>query len=207
MRLSVAEGPIHGSALRVSSSHGSATSAPAHRRPIGTGQRPVIVTNPACVSSRRIAHPAKKARTMKRKTFFVTSALALLLSGAAIGIAASVDAPRTLMSPGDYQQSRRAIEAQSRMELARCRTEDALAKDVCKAQVRAQERVLKAQLQARYHGTAASAEDARLARVRGDYEVARARCGAQKGDGRAQCLKAAREDQGRALSLAKLSTT
>ena len=142
---------------------------------------------------------------MKRTNFYVTASFAALLCVAALGIGAAVDTPRTLMSKGDYTTGRNAIQSETRAALSRCRDQEGAAKDLCKAQVRADERVKLADLQARYHGTVLAAEDARTARAQASYDVAKARCGELKGDNRLGCLRTAREDKGK--SLARLAST
>jgi hypothetical protein len=203
------EGPVLGSALRVSPTRSSdnASASIRRRRQIGTGSRPMIVTNPARIASRRVAipQPAQRKRTMNRTTFFVTSGFAVLVSVAAIGIGAAVDTPRTLMSPVDYRVAKHAIEAESRLAIARCRAVEGSDKDICKAEARAAERVKKADLVARYHGTVVAAEEARLARVRASYDVEKARCGLRSGEQRSVCMRAAREGNGKALAVAKLA--
>ena len=144
---------------------------------------------------------------MKKTTFVLTAFLALLLSLGALGLGAAVDSPRTLMSRTDYNAGRKAIESETRAAFAQCRPLTGAERDVCKAQARAEERVKVADLQARYHGTVAAAEDARLARVKAGFDVARARCEAESGDSKPDCLKAAREDRARALAQARQATT
>lgn len=141
---------------------------------------------------------------MKRTTLYVASSLAVLLSVAAIGIGAAVDTPRTLMSRADYNEARTAIELHSRVALARCREADGSARDLCKAEARAEEKLKKADLQARYHGTVAAAADAKQARAKALYEVAKVRCGLET-DSRASCLRTARDSQARALVDSKLA--
>ena len=112
---------------------------------------------------------------MKRTTVYATYIIAVTASVAALGISAAVDAPRTLMSRADYSDGKRAIEAETRLGLARCREAEGAAKDLCRVQARAEERVKKADLEARYLGTVVAADDARIARTKADYEVAKAR--------------------------------
>ena len=103
--------------------------------------------------------------------------LALFLSlTAALGIAAAVEDPPTLMSRADYLAGLRAIQSEHRISLAGCR-EGAEPADraVCRAKVRAAERVAAAALEARYHGTIAAWERAQRTRVRADYSVSVAR--------------------------------
>ncbi|HET7728467.1 MAG TPA: hypothetical protein VFK48_00420 [Usitatibacter sp.] len=145
---------------------------------------------------------------MQRTTLYVTSFFALvLLSVTAIGIGAAVDTPRTLMSPVDFTVAKRAIESETRVALSRCRDSRGSARELCKAQARAEERVKKADLNARYHGTVVAAEEARLMRAKAHYEVAKARCGDRLGEERIDCLRAAREDRNKSLAHARLAST
>jgi hypothetical protein len=144
---------------------------------------------------------------MKRQTVVASTLLAAALSVAAVGIGAAVDMPRTLMSPVDFQAGKRAIEADTRLALARCREAVASAREVCKAEARGHERVRKAELNARYHGTVVAQEEVRFARAKALYDVARARCGSRLGEERIDCLRAAREDRNRTLAEAKPAST
>ena len=144
---------------------------------------------------------------MKRNTVVFTTILATLLSVAALGIGAAVDTPRTLMSPSDHAVGNRAIEAETRLALARCREAAASERDVCKAQARGEERIRKAELNARYHGTVMALDDVRFARAKAHYDVAKARCGTRLGEERIDCLRAAREDRNKTLAEAKLAAT
>lgn len=225
---STTQGPVLGSALRLFPG-ASASFAPESarrnyltpesdkplarvpaRRQIGRGARAIIVTDPAQVRTpRRKARPItiKRGRTMKRTTLVATLAGALLVSATAYGISNVVDAPRSLMSPNDYSVARKAIESEARMALSRCRDQDGQAKDICKAEARAEERVRKADLEAQYRGTVAASADARLARAKAQYDVARAKCSDQRGEDKLSCLRAARDDKTRAVAAAKLAST
>jgi hypothetical protein len=223
MKAMTHEGPILGSALFVSAHRrvaqapqrrksptqdsGNSPSAPRQRRQIGVGTREIIVTNPAHTASRRvILRPLKRGMKMKRTTMYVSLAGALMFSAAAFGISSAVDSPRTLMSRGDYAVAKKTIDSETRVSLGRCRDIESVARDVCKAEVRAEERVKKADLDARYHGTVSAAADARLARAKAQYDVARAKCGEFAMDRRAECLQSARAEKQRALSDAKLAS-
>jgi hypothetical protein len=144
---------------------------------------------------------------MKRTTLYATLVGALLVSATAFGISSAVDSPRSLMAPTDYSVARKVIESESRVALAGCRDMEGQAKDVCKAEARADERVRKADLEARYRGTVAAAADARLARAKARYEVAKARCSDQPSEGKLSCLRSARDDKAKALAEAKLAST
>jgi hypothetical protein len=220
MKLVRHEGPVRAPALFASSAPrpwrvasrrariaAPESDAPARRRPIGLGARTVLVTDPASVARPRL-HPLTQAKKpMKRTTLFVTLLLAMTASLAAMGISAAVDTPRTLMSRDDYRDALHGIEAATRAALGQCRALELVARDVCKAQARADERVRKAELQARYYGTVAAAQDVEVARVKARYDVARAECGARPADTRLQCLRDAREARAREIHARVASST
>jgi hypothetical protein len=219
MNLATPEGPILGSALFVSAhrrvarrttlTHDSDKTPfrARARRQIGVGTRPIIVTNPAhAVSRRSVRVPLKRGTRMKRTAMYASVLGALMFSAAAFGISAAVDSPRTLMSRGDYAAARSTIASETRTALAGCRDTDGVNRDVCKAEARAAERVKKADLDARYHGTVSAAADAKLARAKATYDIAKAKCSAIPGDGKVECLQSARADKARALADAKLAS-
>jgi len=143
---------------------------------------------------------------MKRTTTYASLAGALMFSAAAFGISSAMDTPRTLMSRADYSVAKKAIEGETRVSLGRCRDVEGTAREICKAEVRAEERVKKADLDARYHGTVSAAADARLARAKAQYDVAKAKCGSYASEQKSECLKSARAEKARALTDAKLAS-
>ena len=142
-----------------------------------------------------------------KPTVYLTAGLAAVLSLAAVGIGATVDMPRTLMSRVDYDTARKAIAAEGRLAFAACRHQAGRERDLCRAQARADERVKAADLKARYFGTVDALEDAKLARVKANFDLERARCESRSGDDRLDCLRASREDRARALAAARQATT
>ena len=143
---------------------------------------------------------------MKRTTLFATIAGAILVSATALGIGAAVDSPRSLMSPVDFGAAKRAIEGEAHAALSMCRDLESQAKDLCKAEAKADERIRKADLEAQYRGTVAAAADARFARAKAQYDVARAKCGDQHGEDRISCMRTARADKAKSLADAKLAS-
>jgi hypothetical protein len=112
------------------------------------------------------------------------------------------------MSPADYSVAKRAIESDMHAALSKCRDQEGQARDICKAEARADERVRKADLEARYRGTVAAAADARLARAKAQFDIAKVRCGDQRGDEKLSCLRSARAEKAKALDAAsKLAST
>jgi hypothetical protein len=210
MRAVIMQGPVCGSALVVCPTQVSESAAPhiRARRQIGYGARAIIVTDPAHVARhRRLSKPHSKARRMKKTTLFATLAGALLVSATAFGISAAVDSPRSLMSPTDYSAAKKAIESDIHAAISKCRNEDDRSRDICKAQAHADEMVRKADLEAQYRGTVAAGAEARLARAKARYEVARARCSDQHGEDRLSCLRTARTEKAKAVEAAKLAST
>lgn len=206
MKLALHEGPVHAPALFAFAPRAPAAARCARRRPIGLGPRTVLLTDPASVAKPRHRQPAQPKKAMKRTTLFISLLLAVTASVAAMGISAAVDSPRTLMSRDDYRDALRGIEAASRDALGQCRSVDIATREVCKAKVRADERVRRAELQARYYGTASAASDVEVARVKAKYDIARAECAARTSDERLQCLRTAREARAREIH-AKASAT
>ena len=219
MKLVLQEGPVHAPAFfdsrapqpwRIASrrarGYAPEPRTPPRRRPIGLGARTVVVTDPAAVARPRL-HPVPPAgKTMKRTTLFATLLFTVTASVAAMGISAAVDTPRSLMSRDDYRVALRGIQSATRLALAECRGTDMAARDICKARVRADERVRKAELDARYYGTVSAAEDVQVARIKARYDVARAQCGVLASSERLQCLRTAREARAKEIQL-KTSTT
>jgi len=74
-------------------------------------------------------------------------------SVAAIGIGASLDSPRSLMARPDYNAALKTIESQTRLRLGECRSLADVARPKCRAAAWADERVRRAELDARYLGT------------------------------------------------------
>lgn len=140
---------------------------------------------------------------MKKTTIYASLVAALLVSATAWGISAAVDSPRSLMAPSDYNSAKSAIESDTRAAIAKCGDSEGKPREVCKAEARADERVRKADLEARYRGTVGAAADARIARVKARYDVAKARCGAEHGEARLACFRAARSDKAKEIAATK----
>jgi len=191
--------PIAGPVVRPALSSSTREAFPHHlysRQPIGRGPRPVIRTDPASVNTRR---SVERGSALKRTGLYGTAASAVLISLTALGIG-MVDSPRSLMSRQVYDDSRLQIEEGRRVALAHCRLVDATEKELCRAQARADERVRKADLEARYLGTVSAASEARVARVKAQFDLARLQCTQRFPQERNDCLKAARSERAKALA-------
>ncbi len=144
---------------------------------------------------------------MQLTTLYASLVGALAVSATAFGISTAVDSPRSLMSPIDYGAAKKVIEAEARTAFESCRDKDARGREVCKAEARAAERVRKADLEAQYRGTVAAATDAKFARAKAQYEVARVKCADQRSEDKVSCLRAARAEKSKALAEAMLAST
>ena len=216
MAATIPQGPVLGPALFVPARRAkpaarrAAQPAPARaaRRRIGLGPRAILVTNPACKSTPRRARvkaiPRRRARRLPLYAGFIGS---VLFSAAAFGLSFAVDTPRTLMSRSDFVLARQAIQDETRAALGRCRSVEMPGREICRVEARAAERVHRAELDARYHGTVAAAAEVRVAQAKADFEVARARCNALTSAERLQCLQAARATEAKAVAAARPAAT
>ena len=144
---------------------------------------------------------------MQLTTLYASLVGALAVSATAFGISTAVDSPRSLMSPIDYGAAKKAIESEARTALEICRDKESRDREVCKAEARSAERVRKADLEAQYRGTVAAATDAKFARAKAQYEVAKVKCADQRSEDRISCLRSARAEKAKALAEAKLAST
>lgn len=119
--------------------------------------------------------PSSSRRGLGRGAFHGLLFASLLAAAMAAGIGAGMESPRTLMTPHDYVEARKALEAETRFALGECRKLEGLEKLVCRAQARGEDRVRKAQLEARYRGTVAAEAHVDAARAKARYELARAK--------------------------------
>jgi hypothetical protein len=106
----------------------------------------------------------------------LNGALAFLAASmAAAGIGASLDSPRSLMARYDYSLARGALDAEARLALARCRALEGFEKSVCRTAAHADDRVRRAELEARYRGTVEAESELTAAREKATLEIARAK--------------------------------
>ena len=142
-----------------------------------------------------------------KRFLYLLSAVGVLFSAAAFGLNAHIGStPPSLMSRDDYASAKQEIASEARQAVGRCRALEGNARELCRAQARAEERVRLAELNARYLGTFRAIEEARLARVRAGHDVAKAQC-AMTQESRAECAAAARSEKARALAEARSSST
>jgi hypothetical protein len=84
------------------------------------------------------------------------------------------------------------IEAESKAAKVRCDTMQGNAKDVCQKEAKGQEKVAKAELDAKTKPSAANQRKAKEAKAEAEYDVAKERCEDQKGNDKDVCEKDAK---------------
>lgn len=144
---------------------------------------------------------------MKRTSLALALLGSVSFGAAAYGIQAALDSPPTLMSRVDHDRQWREIERTTRIALGHCRQRPQQARETCRIRARAEDRVAKADLDARYFGTVQAEAEARDVRARASFEAARADCLVREEPERTSCLAAARTEQAKVLASARPATT
>jgi hypothetical protein len=103
------------------------------------------------------------------------------------------------MTRSEYLASLAAIEASRADILSSCEEHAGAAKEICRAQVSADEMVHVADIEESFRRTSHAAREAQRARIDARYQVARAKCQAVAGFKRDHCLINAHAVRGRAL--------
>lgn len=125
---------------------------------------------------------------------YIPAAVALAFASAALA--------QTPTTPTYDRQAKEAeeqrIEAQAKSAKARCNQMEGNAEDICEAQAKAEEKVAKAELDAKYDPSPRNQRRASAMKAEGQYEVAKQRC--QDAAERIECRKAARQSYDQALA-------
>lgn len=137
---------------------------------------------------------------MKRAILVALGTGAIISSAAAIGIgtAAISTAPET-MTPDEYRSALLAIEFSRGEVLMACEAHLGAAREICRAEVSADELVRVADIEESFRRTRDAARDAQRARIDARYLVSRAKCQSLGGARRDQCLIQAHAHRGRSL--------
>lgn len=124
-------------------------------------------------------------------TLAVSAVLALSLSGTAQAQA---------ITKGEYELQQDHIEKIHDAEKAKCKKLMGNPRDVCIAEADAKEKVAQADLKAAYKNTAKERLAAAKVKAKADFDVAKERCDAQKGDAKSLCVSRAKAEQDRAMA-------
>jgi hypothetical protein len=144
---------------------------------------------------------------MKRTSLALAFLGTVSFGAAAYGLQAAFDTPPTLMSRSDHDRQWREIERNTRASLGHCRSRPEQLREACRARTHAEDRVAKADLDARYFGTVQAQANARDVRARTSFDVARADCLLRDDPERTSCLAAARSEQAKLLASTRLAAT
>jgi len=107
------------------------------------------------------------------------------------------------MSKEEYKAAQGKIAAESKFAHASCAKFAANAKDVCIAQAKGEERVARAELEARNKPGDKTRYAVAIAKADADYAVAKEKCDDRKGVDKTACVKEAKAAEARAKSDAK----
>ena len=128
---------------------------------------------------------------MKTRDHLVAVTATALLGAAGLGIGASATSSPSLMSRNDYQSLKSRSAKTTEDDFGVCESMKPVARGECLAEARANESVQLAELEVRYRGTVAAANNVHLARIDAAYRVARSKCFVMSGGERDNCLIAA----------------
>jgi len=137
------------------------------------------------------------------KANLIAAIVGVSLASATLVMATVGAGPRsTLFSPDEYEAAGAAIGDETRMSLAGCKKLTGPEKLVCMTEARSQEKIRRADLEARYLGTFDATFQAQVTRVDAQFEVEAKRCEAQGREAQGGCQREAAEQ--RATTLAAL---
>ena len=128
-----------------------------------------------------------------------------LLEGIVLGLAVPTLAIAVTMTSADYSAAKSKASADYKAAKAQCDTLKDNPKDVCIAEAKAAEKKAKAEAEAQYKNTDKARRDARIDAAEADYKVAKAKCGAMKGNEKDVCIKEAKATETKAKADAKAS--
>ena len=124
----------------------------------------------------------------------VAAAFALAISGSAFSI-----------TRAEYKSGKDELSAKYKSEKGACKSMTGNAKDICIEEAKGREKVGKAELEQSYQPSDRHAYDARLAKAKADYNVAKEKCDDRKGNDKEVCVKEAKASFTSAKADAKVS--
>ncbi len=108
------------------------------------------------------------------------------------GFAFTAHAAETGMSKDQYKAEKDRIEADYKQAKQSCDSMSGNQKDVCMKQAKGDEKVAKADLEAKYKNTDRARRDAMMAKADAEYDVAKEKCDDMKGNEKDVCQKDAK---------------
>jgi hypothetical protein len=126
-----------------------------------------------------------------------------LLDALIVGLAVPTIAIAATMSSAEYSQAKEKAKSDYKAAVEHCNSLSGNDKDVCKAEAKAAEKKAHAQAEADYKNTDKARRDAKVEAAEADYDVAKAKCDAMKGNERDVCVKQAKAVEVKAKADAK----
>jgi hypothetical protein len=111
------------------------------------------------------------------------------------------------MTKAEYSAAKNQVSADYKAAKAACKVLSANAKDICMADAKGNEKVGKADLEARYSGIAKDQNNLMIAKAEAAYAVAKEKCDDKSGNDKDVCVKEAKATEIKAKSDAKLTKT
>ena len=111
------------------------------------------------------------------------------------------------MSKAEYSSAKNQVSADYKSAKAACKSMSANAKDICMAEAKGNEKVGKADLEARYSGKAKDQNKLMVVKADAAYDVAKEKCDDRTGNDKDVCVKEAKATHIKAKSDAKLTKT
>ncbi len=108
------------------------------------------------------------------------------------------------ISKADYVAGKSRIGATYKADKAACASLNGNAKDICKQEAKAKEKVARAELEYNYTGKAADRNKVLVVKAKSDYAVAKERCDDLAGNNKDVCVQEAKAVEKKALADAKL---
>jgi hypothetical protein len=116
----------------------------------------------------------------------------LTLLALAVGFALSGIAGAATMSKNEYKAEKKRISADFKADKAKCKGMARREHEICEAQAKRTQKVAKAELEANYKNTDKARAAATKAKASADYDVAKEKCDALKGNEKDVCMKDAK---------------
>ena len=111
------------------------------------------------------------------------------------------------MTADEYKVAKEKIEADYKVDKAKCDTLKDNAKDVCDKEAKGKENVAKAELEQQYKPSESHARNVKEEQVKATYEVAKEKCDDLKGDAKNACEKQAKADEAKGKAEIKAMKT
>ncbi|MDL9997070.1 hypothetical protein QTI24_00540 [Variovorax sp. J22P240] len=133
---------------------------------------------------------------MKKHLLMIAIASTCLIAGQA-----------SAMTSDEYKVAKEKIEADYKVDKAKCDTLKDNAKDVCDKEAKGKENVAKAELEQQYKPSESHARNVKEEQVKATYEVAKEKCDDLKGDAKNACEKQAKADEAKGKAEIKAMKT